>query len=415
MSKQTSGENVRLRSGRARKLFLLLFSISIAIAVAEIFLRVIGYSYPNFYMPDAERGVALRPNMEGWYRKEGQSYVRINSDGLRDREHAKTKPADTVRIAVIGDSYAEALQVPMENAFWYVMEQRLQGCVSLGGKRVEVINFGVSGYGTAQELITLRRKVWEYSPDIVLLALTTYNDITDNARALKKTDQIPYFVLRDGQLFMDDSFRDTKKFRMRTSIPGRLGDWFLNSSRLIQLIDQSLLALKYYVTSKKPAAAQSLIMQARNEQAAIQASEEIGIDNMIYREPQGEVWNNAWRVTESLIAEMNREVKARNAKFLVVTLSSGIQVAPDAAGRQAFLQKIGATDIFYPDNRIKAFGDDEGFAVLNLAPQLQAYADEHRVYLHGFGKLLGSGHWNQEGHRVAGEIIAQKICEGIAG
>src|SRR2546426_8189504 len=46
-------------------------------------------------------------SIEGWYRKEGVSYVRINSDGLRDREHSKSKPADTVRVAVLGDSYSE--------------------------------------------------------------------------------------------------------------------------------------------------------------------------------------------------------------------------------------------------------------------------------------------------------------------
>ena len=36
---------------------------------------------------------------------------------------------------------------------------------------------GVSGYGTTQELVTLREKVWRYSPDMVLLAVTTNNDV----------------------------------------------------------------------------------------------------------------------------------------------------------------------------------------------------------------------------------------------
>ena len=42
-----------------------------------------------------------------------------------------------------------------------------------------------------QEFLTLREKVWKYSPDLVMLAVTTNNDITDNSRALKKTDEIP--------------------------------------------------------------------------------------------------------------------------------------------------------------------------------------------------------------------------------
>ncbi len=50
---------------------------------------------------------------------------------------------------------------------------------------------------------------------------------------------------------------------------------------------------------------------------------------------------------------------------------------------------------------------------MNLAPLLQTYAEQNNVYLHGFGSDIGNGHWNQLGHRVAGEIIAQKLCEGI--
>ena len=46
-----------------------------------------------------------------------------------------------------------------------------------------------------------------------------------------------------------------------------------------------------------------------------------------------------------------------------------------------------------------------------LAPELQAYADKNKVFLHGFGANIGNGHWNQLGHRVAGEMIAQKLCD----
>src|SRR5882724_8422381 len=92
------------------KLWLILFGLLLGAATAEGALRLAGHSYPEFYMADASRGFGLRPGAEAWYRVEGSSYVRINSDGLHDREHSKAKPADTIRIAVIGDSYAEALQ-----------------------------------------------------------------------------------------------------------------------------------------------------------------------------------------------------------------------------------------------------------------------------------------------------------------
>src|SRR5918912_279301 len=137
---------------------VVLASVTFGLLIFELFLRAVGYTYPVFYQPDEVRGYSLKPGMEGWYRKEGAAFVRINSDGLRDREHSKEKPADVLRVAVVGDSYAEAFQVEQDKAFWSVMEKRLQECPALAGRRVEVINFGVSGYGPTQELLTLRGK-----------------------------------------------------------------------------------------------------------------------------------------------------------------------------------------------------------------------------------------------------------------
>src|SRR3984893_15699692 len=122
-----------------KKLVLVSFGLLFGLFMSEIFLRVVGYSYPLFYTPDYYRGFALQPGVEGQYQREGGSYVRINSDGLRDREHTRTKPDDTVRIAVLGDSFAEAMHVPMEQTFWFLLERKLQECNAFPGKKVEVI------------------------------------------------------------------------------------------------------------------------------------------------------------------------------------------------------------------------------------------------------------------------------------
>jgi lysophospholipase L1-like esterase len=397
------------------KFALLFISLVIALTFTEIALRIINYSFPTFYSPDEYRGYVLTPRIEGWYRKEGESYVKINSDGLRDIEHAKQKPANTLRIAIIGDSYAEALQVPLEKAFWKIAESRLQSCSPVGGKAVEVINFGVSGYGTAQELITLQQQVSDYAPDVVLLAVTTNNDVTDNSRVLKKTDEIPYFVYREGKLELDNSFRENTAFRWRTSKLSRFGTWLRDNLRVVQLGHQAQYSIKNYLARKRaPAPAQQVSNQPAAENApqnSANRAEDVGIDNLIYREPTDAVWQDAWRVTEGLMVEMRGEVESKGAKFLVVTLSNGIQVFPAAAARQSFLEKIGAGDIFYPDKRIKSLGEREKFKVFNLAPELQAFAEQNKVFLHGFGENIGSGHWNAEGHRVAGELLSQKLCE----
>ena len=131
---------------------------------------------------------------------------------------------------------------------------------------------------------------------------------------------------------------------------------------------------------------------------------------MIYFEPRDEDWKEAWRVTEGLIKEMHDEVNQKGAKFLLVTLSSAIQVYPDPAVRQRFLQQIGADTIFYPNLRLKALADREQIDFLDLAQPMQAYADQNKVFLHGFGTDTGNGHWNENGHKLAAEVIAQKLC-----
>jgi hypothetical protein len=375
--------------------------------IAEVALRVIGYSYPEFYQLDQSRGYALRPEMEGRYRKEGESIVRINSAGLRDREHALTKPADTIRIAVLGDSYAEALQVDQQQAFWVVMENQLQQCGALGGKKIEVINFGVSGYGTAQELITLREKVWQYSPDIVLLAVTTNNDITDNSRALKGTDEVPYFIEQNGALTLDQSFKTSRSFVLRQSLISRLGRWFKDHLRVIQAINEGHRGFKILLASWKEKL-KSKEAPAANQSTAPLA--EVGIDNMIYREPADAVWKNAWNVTELLIRQIHDEVSAHKASFWMITLSNGPQVIPNANLREQFMKRVGSTDLLYPDLRLKAFAEREHIQAIILAPDLQVYAQQQNVFLHGFEGNLGNGHWNATGHRVAGELIAQKLC-----
>src|SRR4029079_2733640 len=101
---------------------------------------------------------------------------------------------------------------------------------------------------------------------------------------------------------------------------------------------------------------------------------EQGHSPLIYRQPENDVWDDAWRVTEKLILAMRDEVRSRSAQFLVVTLSNGIQVNPDAALREQFMQTFKIDDLFYPDKRIKTLGEREGFPVFNLAPLLLDYS-----------------------------------------
>jgi hypothetical protein len=384
-------------------LSMIIVSSAVGIIVCEIGLRLAGISYQTFYTVDENRGVALRPGAAGWYRGEGEAYVRINSAGLRDREHSKSKPSNTLRIAILGDSYAEARQVSLEETFWAVLERQLVKCPYTRGRQVEAINFGVSGYGTAQELVTLRHQVWDYSPDIVLLAFLTGNDVTDNLREFGSAHpNRPYFGYRNRELILDDSFRSLAYYQTRQTFLARVAYWAMNYSRVAQVVNEAKHRFAAYAEHRR---------ESHTKHSS--PDQEAGLDENIYSEPSDRLWHEAWRVTEALIVKMRDEVVERGADFWVVTLSNAPQVYPDRSFREAFMERLGVRTLFYPDLRIKTLGAREGFAVLNLAEMFQRYADQHRIFLHGFGPNIGRGHWNAHAHRLAGETIAQTLCVAL--
>lgn len=375
---------------------LLAGGLIVGLLLCEVILRVLGVSHPIFYQADYYLGQSARPGAEGWQTVEGKAYVRFNSAGLRDLEHLKDKPRNTFRIEVLGDSYAAAVNVRIDQTFWKVMERELSQCTELGHRKAEVINFGVSGYGTAQELIMLRRYAWAYSPDLVVLMFTPGNDFRDNSTLLDPMKMRPFFVLRNGKMVLDNSFRNSRRFRFNNSSFWRTFCRISDYSRTAQL------------------AFDMIAVVHRRHQARITEGYggEPGLDDVVYRQPADATWKDAWAVTEELLETMHHDTVAKGAEFLMVTNTSGGQVDPDPAVVRALAERLDVPDLLYPDRRIAALGMNDDFAVLNLAQPLEAYAQQHHVYLHGFkNTTMGGGHWNVDGHRIAGKLIAQKVCQ----
>jgi hypothetical protein len=361
-----------------------------ALALVEAGVLVANHFFPYYYCYDPDRGWGLRPGVSGWWRREGEAYVKINSQGLRDREHSKTKPPAAFRIAVLGDSYTQAIQVPIEQTFWAVMERELRGCPALKGREPEAIDFGVDGYGTAQELITLRRDVWSYNPDAVVLAVFLGNDVRNNSIQLESNQCRPFYVLRNGQLELAGPFVSSSTYRL----------WCLTRFDYRGAGPLTMLRRAFTILLHPP------------RQPTPEYPFEPALNYNIYKPPADEAWRQAWNVTEALLAEINRDVRAHRALLLVATPDMGIQAWPDPLVRQRFMREMGLDNLFYADDRVAQAGRRDGFAVLDLARPLQAYAQTHRVYLHGFPNTpTGFGHWNQTGHRVAGELIAQRLCQ----
>ena len=92
-----------------------------------------------------------------------------NADGMRDREYAKIKAPGTLRIALLGPSHVMGNGVADGQTFESLVEDRLNREFKHARyTRFEILNFGVDGYCTPQQVALLQDRVFAFSPDIVI-------------------------------------------------------------------------------------------------------------------------------------------------------------------------------------------------------------------------------------------------------
>ena len=165
----------------------------ITIIFFEIFLRILPQKFVGSFGPNKANlefydfGPWFAPNQKFSFAPQTVppcfiSYpITTNSHGMR------SAPVDLIRnnnkklrVAVLGDSVSEGLQVSDEYLFSNLMN------INLKKYKIdnEILNFGFSGYGTAQQLFLYEKKVKYFNPDIVLLFVTASNDLRNNSMYL---------------------------------------------------------------------------------------------------------------------------------------------------------------------------------------------------------------------------------------
>jgi lysophospholipase L1-like esterase len=119
---------------------------------------------PSMSMGHPRRGYALRPGFDG-VTKFGVP-IHISSIGLRSPEIEAEKPAGTRRLVVLGDSVTFGQGVREEDTFSRRLEHMMRDDLAC---RVEVVNAGVSGYNSVQELDYFEHEGLPLQPDAVLV------------------------------------------------------------------------------------------------------------------------------------------------------------------------------------------------------------------------------------------------------
>jgi hypothetical protein len=373
-------------------LVLASFGAALGIGALELGVRVLHLVPSRFWQPHPLLGTWHVAGKTGWWTQEEHEFtvpVTISSAGLRDVEHAAAKPAGVRRVLVLGDSYIEAMQVPVEQMLGRQLEQRLN---ETGTGRYEVISAGVSGYGTASQLLYYREMGRQWSADLVILAFYPGNDVRNNSPTLEP-------VLTPVYDDADQLVRVSGKRSARERPPGLLG---------------KLQAYEYFrkqVLTRNPAVANLLASAGLVKKGAVREvpmTDGVPVDYWIYAETLPAEWERAWSYSEQLVSTLAAEARKDGAGFAVALVTARDHLYPDSwrqvlATYPAMSEK--RWDLEAPERRVLAFCGREKIPCLQLSAVFAAHMDGDRLH------FVHDGHWTAAGHALAARSLAAFVVD----
>jgi lysophospholipase L1-like esterase len=326
----------------------------------------------------------------GWRHRPGaraafaQGSYAIDSLGLRDVERSYACPAGGERVLVLGDSFAEGYSVPFEACVAQVLERRLRAT----GCRIEVINAGVVGYSTDQELLGYERDGWRFGARVVVLFFY-YNDILANLLPAIDDAPKPVLACADGHA----------RLAVAPARPPQPAAARVHHPPPYPWHSAALEWLRKRLSAWPEAYAVMADAGAWPQLAAAPPPDELELFER--RRPASA--RRAWQQTACLIGALNRAVAAHGARLVIAYVPSKMEVSERAWGLTRLRYRIDAG--LWERDRVARdllqLGAAMGVPVLDLTTALHA----HDSALLGGPYHSHGGHWNALGHRVAAQEL----------
>ena len=292
-------------------------------------------------------------------------YVNVfhwNSQGYFDHDYNLRKPPGVHRLVVVGDSYVEAVQVPLSRTFHKRWEAALNNPSHSGPRpSFEVIALGNSGTGQVEIFKVLQSQAMLYDPDTVVVTLCS-NDFCDDDPALKAE-----FILAAGGI--------TPAFR--------------------HLVTHGYFALAFALRRVNDLRRNRIAMSPELLQWSAQEIPKI---------------ETAWSRTLERVKASRDFCRARGITFLLVYVGSDLEVkyALDPVGTISQLKAMGGPhqaipwDMSKSIKRVTRYCDDNDILFISLLePLIAAQKDT--------GRQVFGDHYTMFGHEVAAQVLASAV------
>ncbi len=358
----------------------------VGLVLCEAVVRLAGPGLPASFTtralqePHPLLGVFHRPGASAWIRDpEFTTFVRFDRNGLRGPELQARSVEPRPRVLVLGDSFVEGAEVDEADA----LPAALGSSLAAAGKPAEVLNAGVRGWGTTQELLYLSHLGLQLEPDIVVLVFYVGNDLVDNSRELSGSAADgaigrPFLVLGEhGSVLAQPSVS------ARSPLASLSGTARAHSA-LFNLVENG-------VVTKLAYADRSEVLRSTHRVA--------------FAAPPPPAWERAWALTEGLLVAARDAAEERGARFLVVAAPHKAQLDPNDWERLVRGAPVPGTtwDRRLPQDRLRAVADNHGIQLLDLLPALEMAEGAGTLY------FAENSHWTAAGHRVVADAIAEVL------
>jgi hypothetical protein len=400
-------------SARLRRLLggLLLSLVVVVgiVGVLELALRTTHWfgARTSWSRPDATIGWRFTGNTDYWYDSHENDHPvvgRTNSGGWNDREWPLRKPPGAFRVAVLGDSYVEALQVEQAANFVSLAENLLNRD---GTRRFELMNFGRSGFTQTEEWLVLKNEIVKFAPDLVALFYYAPNDIAD-VDPRTATDRLRPFPVKVGadDVVLDMDFASQTAFRLKSWMSP-----LKNHSALASLVAEKLARIQ----QTRPAAGQAT-GEPGGASRSVGGGRGIGGYLSVATDTPDPVYQRNYAVTKAMIAVMIRFCAQRRIPFLLVAIDTPAYL-PSVDARLKTIDPSFRFDFF--DDDLARFARESGARFLGLSVPFRTRYAARGEALHfsqsrpddggSVGNLGHPGHWNYAGHRYVAELLSEKL------
>lgn len=358
---------------------LLVLAIVAFLFVMEILVRLFVHKIDFHIILDKDIGALRKPNSHGI--NEGTYYkvkFDINSLGFREKDFEKEKPYNLYRIAFIGDSILEGVQVGYDERFTKVLEEKLNR--NENKYKFEVLNFGIGGVGISEEYSILKRYVLQYKPDMVILALSN-GDIRQNihSKSDRELPHITYYDINDNEDLIEVPYV-ASRFEYLYH--------FLRKTRLSLYLYEKYLNLNIKLMSNK---------------------ENVPSEYGVFMKDYDSKWDRAWNVTEKILLSIKNEVESNNSSFLLVISSHLPQI--DQNRWNEIMNEYPATkskewDLRKPNKMLTDLCNKNRIKCIDSFDSFKRGASKNKLYIQN-----DDGHLSKNGHELMAQLIYDEIAK----